>query len=95
MSRKRLNWTAPRPASSVARPPLGGAQPVRGPLAGLTAGQREVMVLVAAGLSNAAIAARLGISPRAVTARIQRVMELAGAHNRAEAVHILTRAGLI
>ncbi|MBF4561470.1 response regulator transcription factor [Microbacterium sp. VKM Ac-2870] len=40
------------------------------PLARLSARQREVVALVAEGLTNAAIAARLGISPRSVDAHL-------------------------
>ena len=50
--------------------------------------QRQVMNLVAEGMVNKAIAARLGISPRTVEIYRARVMEKMGARNLAELVRM-------
>jgi DNA-binding NarL/FixJ family response regulator len=49
---------------------------------GLTGRQREIVDGVAAGLSNKAIARRLGISPETVKTHLQHVFEHEGVHGR-------------
>lgn len=71
----------------------GGEPPI--PVDGLTARELEVLVLVAEGLANKAIASRLGISDHTVKFHINAVMSKLGAQSRTEAVVRATRLGLI
>jgi DNA-binding NarL/FixJ family response regulator len=61
----------------------------------LTPREREVLQLVAEGLSNRAIALRLSISEHTVKFHINAIMEKLGAQSRTEAVVRATRLGLI
>ncbi|HUW70027.1 MAG TPA: LuxR C-terminal-related transcriptional regulator [bacterium] len=61
----------------------------------LSAREREVLDLVADGLTNKAIAARLGISANTVANHLQHVLEKSGTANRTEAVLLARRLGLI
>jgi DNA-binding CsgD family transcriptional regulator/pimeloyl-ACP methyl ester carboxylesterase len=61
---------------------------------GLTAREREVAVLVAEGLTNAEIAARLGIGRRTVESRLERVRSKLGLLSRAEIAAWAARARL-
>ncbi|HET9324480.1 MAG TPA: response regulator transcription factor [Gaiellaceae bacterium] len=54
--------------------------------ASLTPREREVLRLLASGLSQSEIAARLFISPKTVGGHIQRVLTKLGVHSRAQAV---------
>ena len=64
-------------------------------LAQLTDREREVMVLVAEGLSNDEIAARLVISPATAKTHVSRTMLKLGARDRAQLVVYAYEAGLI
>lgn len=64
-------------------------------LEGLTEREREVMVLVAEGLSNDAIADRLVISSHTVKTHVNRAMMKLGAHDRAQLVVIAYESGLL
>jgi DNA-binding NarL/FixJ family response regulator len=70
------------------------AAPPRG-LDQLTDREREVMVLVAEGLSNDEIAARLVISPATAKTHVSRTMVKLGARDRAQLVVFAYEAGLI
>ena len=61
----------------------------------LTARQREVMSLLAAGFSTDAIAARLSISVATVRNHVTAILTALGAHSRLEAVAIARRAHLV
>jgi DNA-binding NarL/FixJ family response regulator len=61
----------------------------------LTDREREVMVLVAEGLSNDEIAARLVISPATAKTHVSRTMVKLGARDRAQLVVYAYEAGLI
>ena len=61
----------------------------------LTEREREVMVLVAEGLSNDEIAARLVISPATAKTHVSRTMIKMGARDRAQLVVYAYEAGLI
>lgn len=61
----------------------------------LTEREREVMVLVAEGLSNDEIAARLVISPATAKTHVSRAMIKLGARDRAQLVVYAYEAGLI
>jgi len=64
------------------------------PLALLSARQREVLELVAQGLPNERIAARLFISPNTVKFHVRVIYERLGVHNRVEAARVLAGRGL-
>lgn len=60
----------------------------------LTPREREVLRLLAAGLTRAGIGERLGISPGTVRSHLQSIFAKLGAHSRLEAVAVGLRAGL-
>lgn len=76
--------SAPAPADESAR---------RG-LAALTDREREMTVLVATGLSNDEIAAKLVLSPATVKTHVNRAMVKVGARDRAQLVVFAHRCGL-
>jgi DNA-binding NarL/FixJ family response regulator len=61
----------------------------------LTRREREVMVLVASGLSNDEIAERLVISPATAKTHVSRAMRKVDAHDRAQLVVIAYESGLV
>jgi DNA-binding CsgD family transcriptional regulator len=61
----------------------------------LTPREREVLLLVAAGMGNANIGERLGISKSTVKYHLGAVFEKLGAHTRAEAVAMGLRKGIV
>jgi two-component system, NarL family, nitrate/nitrite response regulator NarL len=61
---------------------------------GLTAREREILVLLADGTGQKAIAAELVLSSKTVATHIQRILTKLGAHSRAEAVAVAHREGL-
>ncbi len=65
-----------------------------GPM-GLTAREREVLGLLAQGLTNKTIAKRLGISPKTVSNHIERVYAKLGVTSRAGATMAAMRYGLV
>jgi DNA-binding NarL/FixJ family response regulator len=60
----------------------------------LTSREREVLTLLARGLTQAEIAEKLFISPKTVGGHIQRVLEKLGVHSRAQAVALAHEQGL-
>jgi ATP/maltotriose-dependent transcriptional regulator MalT len=62
---------------------------------GLTGREREVLALISAGMSNAAVARELFISAKTVSVHVSNVLAKLGAANRAEAAAIAHRAGLL
>ncbi|WP_027343348.1 response regulator transcription factor [Hamadaea tsunoensis] len=66
-----------------------------GLLDALTEREREVLELVAAGLSNDDIAARLVVSPHTVKTHVNRSMTKLGAHDRAQLVIVAYESGLV
>lgn len=64
-------------------------------LAALTEREREVMILVAAGLSNDEIAERLVVSPMTAKTHVSRTMMKLGARDRAQLVVFAYQSGLV
>ena len=64
-------------------------------LAGLTEREREVLSLVAEGLSNDEIAGRLFLSPLTAKTHVSRMMATLGARDRAQLVVIAYETGLV
>jgi DNA-binding NarL/FixJ family response regulator len=77
----------------VAQP--GRHRPTPARLEDLTEREREVLALVAQGLSNQAIAERLVISPATAKTHVSRTMMKLGAHDRAQLVVIAYETGLV
>jgi DNA-binding NarL/FixJ family response regulator len=83
--RRSLRRHGPRPISENGRSSA---------LAALTARELEVLELLADGLTQAEIAARLVLSPRTVGTHIQHILSKLEVHNRAQAVALALRNGL-
>jgi DNA-binding CsgD family transcriptional regulator len=64
-------------------------------LQALTDREREVLALVAAGLSNDEIAERLYVSPLTAKTHVNRAMMKLGARDRAQLVVIAYQSGLV
>jgi DNA-binding NarL/FixJ family response regulator len=81
-----------RLVENYARPEGAGRPAPR--LVGLTGREREVLVLIANGLSNAEIAARLVISLPTVKSHVSSLLAKLGARDRAQLVIIAYESGL-
>jgi DNA-binding NarL/FixJ family response regulator len=75
--------------------PEPGARPAPARLDVLTDREREVLALVAAGLSNDEIAERLYVSPLTAKTHVNRAMTKLGARDRAQLVVIAYQSGLV
>jgi DNA-binding CsgD family transcriptional regulator len=73
----------------------GSRRPGRRTEGPLTERERDVLILVAQGLTNKEIAARLGMSPRTVGVHVQRCCAKLAVSTRGAAAHEATRRGLI
>jgi DNA-binding NarL/FixJ family response regulator len=76
----------------AAQPDPGRALPS---LTGLTDREREVLSLVAAGLTNEEIAARLVVSPLTAKTHVSRIMTKVGARDRAQLVVAAYESGMV
>jgi two-component system nitrate/nitrite response regulator NarL len=82
----------------VLDPALGGwlrAPPSALDAEPLTAREREVLALLAEGLSNKAIARRLGVAERTAKFHVESILGKLGAETRSEAIVIAARSGFI
>ncbi len=86
VTRRLITDLATRPEN----PPTAGRE-----LTGLTEREREVMTLVAAGLSNDEIAGRLFVSPLTAKTHVSRVMTKLNARDRAQLVVLAYESGLV
>jgi DNA-binding NarL/FixJ family response regulator len=86
ITRRLIDEFAKRP-DRAASPPAA--------LAGLTDREREILRLVAAGLSNADIAARLVISPLTAKTHVGRVLSKLNCHDRAQLVVLAYESGFV
>jgi len=82
------------PDSVVAGAPAPQASPMAPSSTPLTERQLEIAKLVCQGLTNPAIAKRLGIRTRTVTSHLDHIYNRLGIGSRAELASYLTRAGL-
>ncbi|MBE1489083.1 response regulator [Plantactinospora soyae] len=70
-------------------------RPVARELTGVTEREREVLVLIGRGLSNAEIAGHLGLSPATVKTHVGRLLGKLQARDRAQLVIVAYRTGLV
>jgi DNA-binding CsgD family transcriptional regulator len=85
----------PRPGQPLRRADPRTGHPRLPALDPLTDREREILILVAHGLSNDDIAARLFLSPLTAKTHVNRTMTKLGARDRAQLVVIAYRNGLL
>lgn len=88
---------SPALTSKLMRQLARGAQPAAPSAvpASLSAREAQVLVLLAEGLSNAEIAAALGVAPNTVRNHVRSIMAKLGVRNRVQAAVYAVRAGLV
>ena len=82
-------------AAGRARPAPRRPRPPSAALAELTPREREVLVLVAQGLSNAEISGRLFLSPATTKTHVSRILTKLAARDRAQLVALAYETGLV
>jgi len=85
VTRRLIEHFAAQPDPARALPSLNG----------LTDREREVLALVAAGLTNEEIAARLVVSPLTAKTHVSRIMTKVGARDRAQLVVAAYESGMV
>jgi DNA-binding NarL/FixJ family response regulator len=85
----------PELATSALGDRAAGPLPPAGEMDELTLREREVLTLVAIGLTNKAIAQRLSISDHTVKFHVASILAKLDAESRTEAVHVAARRGLL
>jgi DNA-binding CsgD family transcriptional regulator len=85
-------WQVFLDALAAFYPPRRGA--AAGSFPGLTAREREVLELIAQGLDNAQIAARLELSEKTVRNNITHIFDKIGVENRSQAIVLARESGL-
>jgi len=88
-------FTSRRPGRTAAPAPSPPPPPPPPGLAALTEREREVMCLVAAGLSNDEIATKLTVSPLTVKTHVSRAMTKLYARDRTQLVVLAFKHGLV
>ena len=88
--RRRGDHGQLRPAGPAAQP---AAPPHEEPAHDLTAREREILELIAEGLTNGAIAKRLFISVNTVRNHVQSMLAKLDAHSKLEALSVAIRDG--
>ena len=79
--------------SSAPAPPPAGR--LNGALAAITAREREVLALIATGLSNTEIADRLSISPATAKTHVGHLLAKLNARDRVHLVILAYQAGIV
>jgi DNA-binding NarL/FixJ family response regulator len=82
------------PLAEFARRPEPGQQPAA-TLAGITDREREVLILIARGLSNAEIAHALHVTMATAKTHVGRLLAKLGARDRAQLVMVAYETGLV
>jgi DNA-binding NarL/FixJ family response regulator len=82
-------------ARLLAQPHTGATVDVDGSMQVLTEREREIVALVAHGMSNDDIAARLYVSPLTAKTHVNRAMSKLGARDRAQLVVLAYQSGLV
>jgi DNA-binding CsgD family transcriptional regulator len=87
MARRLLAHALPPPPAAEARPPGSDLH--------MTSREREVLTLVAEGCSNTVIARRLHVTESTVKRHVESILGRLNVHNRAGAVAVASRMGLL
>jgi DNA-binding CsgD family transcriptional regulator len=86
---------AARARLSLLAPPEPRGEPDVAPTLGLSSREREVLSLVAVGMTNREIGDRLVISPKTAGVHVSNILAKLGARGRIEAASIARRAGIL
>jgi predicted ATPase/DNA-binding CsgD family transcriptional regulator len=91
-----MGWATAAEYALLLTEDLGPPQPTSvPPLGGLSAREKELVILVASGCTNAQIAAELFISVRTVSSHLDRIRDKSGCRRRADLIRLALTAGLV